>query len=519
MNILVKSTLLLTVLSTLALSARVKDDNIETSIISLPKISLENIDYNGLSISYAVGDIEITNTIIQTEEIPCMEKNSKKAMLVKTDYYLVEYKRPPLVIVVKDRTGKVVYADKVSLSENAKTTFGKGECRFWLPGALEKAYSTEKDLFLKNVQTSEIKETKAIAKEIINNTIFARFAEEEFKLYYVTDKEGKYSDIDEAYQIANAVYTTCSQSGGYTQNQVYPLKNAIDIWNKALLESNLSDKKARINHEITMKLNENIAIAYLFLGDYEAALTLFTKIKSLEKFSVTSSSKSHFSQVRARALNRMTGVNINNSTLSDPDKLTKALALTAQFSSKISITDQQKNFAALDNDFSQYKTIENNTDMNYAANAEKKAIENGTLNPYESEVAYSAMQGYFYMKTPLMALGTKYDAIPVELCSVERLNQLIITHNNVSKIPKEVGKLKNLKVLDLKDNKLTLVPEELSQLASLEKLDLSENQITRLPASIGNLSNLSTLNLKKNPLSNEEISRIMAALPKCKVKF
>ncbi|HYG49528.1 MAG TPA: hypothetical protein VD905_01445 [Flavobacteriales bacterium] len=46
------------------------------------------------------------------------------------------------------------------------------------------------------------------------------------------------------------------------------LQQAIDIWNKALTESDLNSKKARINREVTSATYVNLAIAYLWQGNY-----------------------------------------------------------------------------------------------------------------------------------------------------------------------------------------------------------------------------------------------------------
>jgi hypothetical protein len=46
------------------------------------------------------------------------------------------------------------------------------------------------------------------------------------------------------------------------------LQQAVDIWNKALLESNVNDKKTRIDREVTAAIYVNLAQAYLWMGDY-----------------------------------------------------------------------------------------------------------------------------------------------------------------------------------------------------------------------------------------------------------
>lgn len=49
------------------------------------------------------------------------------------------------------------------------------------------------------------------------------------------------------------------------------LQQAIDIWAKALLESNVNERKTRIDKEVTAAIYVNMAQAYLWIGDYTSA--------------------------------------------------------------------------------------------------------------------------------------------------------------------------------------------------------------------------------------------------------
>ena len=46
------------------------------------------------------------------------------------------------------------------------------------------------------------------------------------------------------------------------------LQAAVDIWNKALLESNVNERKTRIDKEVTAAIYVNLGQAYLWMGDY-----------------------------------------------------------------------------------------------------------------------------------------------------------------------------------------------------------------------------------------------------------
>ncbi len=205
--------------------------------------------------------------------------------------------------------------------------------------------------------------------------------------------------------------------------------------------------------------------------------------------------------------------------LTSDAKISKALSEADNYRSQVKITDRQDRYDALVLEFKKYSAATGKENQEYASQANSKAVASGKANPYDSDVMYTATQGYAFMKTPIMAMGQTYTEVPVELCAIERLNQLIITNNKVALVPSEIGQLKNLKLLNLKKNKISELPEELGQLTKVEKMDFSNNRLSKLPDSIAKLTSLEKLNLKGNPFSGDEIARIKAALPNCKIKF
>ncbi len=84
--------------------------------------------------------------------------------------------------------------------------------------------------------------------------------------------------------------------------------------------------------------------------------------------------------------------------------------------------------------------------------------------------------------------------------SLNRLEQVRMSHCNLTEVPASLGKLSALKNLDLEGNLLSILPENISNLYRLEILDLSNNHLHHLPTSLGSLSALQELNLSGNSL-------------------
>ena len=98
------------------------------------------------------------------------------------------------------------------------------------------------------------------------------------------NKKGEYDDLESAKDLALSSYR--SFDGGKNSED---LKKAIVIWEQAYTESDVDDKKARINQKVTSLVLLNLVHASLILQNPEAAQTYLNaldKIKSPYKISV-----------------------------------------------------------------------------------------------------------------------------------------------------------------------------------------------------------------------------------------
>lgn len=110
------------------------------------------------------------------------------------------------------------------------------------------------------------------------------------------------------------------------------------------------------------------------------------------------------------------------------------------------------------------------------------------------------------LKTPkaikrLSLAKMKLKEIPMEVFTLENLEELDLSRNQIREIPPQIRNLKKLRVLDISRNKLETLPTEMGQLKSLEKLEAGRNELFSIPESMGNCENLETLSLWENNLS------------------
>lgn len=86
----------------------------------------------------------------------------------------------------------------------------------------------------------------------------------QFELNYVKAKDESYNDILVAFNQASSGFKTLISDSAEAKTK---LRNSIQTWNKALDESDLQNKKARINKDISIALAFNLLEAYFALHD------------------------------------------------------------------------------------------------------------------------------------------------------------------------------------------------------------------------------------------------------------
>lgn len=60
------------------------------------------------------------------------------------------------------------------------------------------------------------------------------------------------------------------------------IQEAITYYEKALTESDMGNKKARINEEVTLAIYVNLMEAYIWMDEYAKAKTLFAKFSTFD---------------------------------------------------------------------------------------------------------------------------------------------------------------------------------------------------------------------------------------------
>jgi Leucine-rich repeat (LRR) protein len=95
-------------------------------------------------------------------------------------------------------------------------------------------------------------------------------------------------------------------------------------------------------------------------------------------------------------------------------------------------------------------------------------------------------------------------ALPAEIYSLKKLEQVHAVRNSISAIDQDLTKLSCLRVLNLRHNNITNahIPPNLNDLEDLAVLDLSYNELTEVPTNAEEAKTVLVLNLSHNQISS-----------------
>ncbi|MBS2213671.1 leucine-rich repeat domain-containing protein [Carboxylicivirga mesophila] len=464
-----------------ATAQRIDEFKAETSYLTYPRIPVKDIDWNQIKAEVAHTDISLGDKTVHKGANLCKAKGAsiKDAKVIENYYYEVKHQTPSGILRITDNTGMVLFSKRTSEAGNSSTMFGKDDCYF-LEAILVDVWKKQADTYKEIVAEDEFANVQAKAQDFVDKAVMFRYVDEEVEVFYPkTSKEHNYDALQavaqeaaEAYKLINADYQHAEAKA--------KLETAIAAWEKELEQTDLNDRKSRINKKVAATLRANMALAYAYLQQYNDAIVQVNK--ALNMYSGMSNNRTMKWEVLRDRCNEQNGYYLLN-------KDTK-VDLSAR---QVEVTNRgMAAYEEFKNDYSAYASKQQMNEYAAAKDAHDKAVESGELNPYESMVTHTSTQGYMLMYMSFNKLGE----FPVEVCELTQLNQIYFKNQDIESIPIEIGQLVNLKRLDLSKNRIKLIPDE-----------------------IGACKELKTIILKGNPLPQSELDKLTKLLPDCKVKM
>jgi hypothetical protein len=198
-------------------------------------------------------------------------------------YYHLEFTyRHPMSFRVSNANNMEIYAASPAELTEFKTYKGP---------ATKTSPSTDITAMLKTMEDKILQDNLTAINHMVNDRIGFEKTDRKTEIFYVKSKNESHNDILDAYNAATLGFKLFGTS---EEQGTLKLNEAINLWKTALLESEIDNKKARIDKDVTIALYYNLLEAYFILRnttDADGILTTMGRMdlsnrdkKDLEKY-------------------------------------------------------------------------------------------------------------------------------------------------------------------------------------------------------------------------------------------
>lgn len=216
--------------------------------------------YTGDSVFVAVitlYDFESTQPERHEREKSYYDKESESTKKVMEPYYITSYKRPTHIQLFVDN--EVIYDEMLASSKEF----------------VRKEFKTRPNM--REIEKKTVEESLRAVNHLLNERYGFVRKDMRLTIEYIKNKKGLYDDLENAKNEAVQGYQNLKNAELNTN-----IANAITIWKKALQESNIEDRKSRINKKVTICLLFNILKASIFTNQFTQAHQYVDKLNKMD---------------------------------------------------------------------------------------------------------------------------------------------------------------------------------------------------------------------------------------------
>ncbi len=227
------------------------------------------------------------------------KKSSENAVIVQFIAHGFEYEPVKLTEMKNYSTNKVSYRASFNyrhpitikiLSPDRNTVLWEAAVEetnsysTWTSGDIEYKEKAERVIqdnasLLPSLETPCIEKSMKKANELLNKKCGFSVTERKTVLNNVEGKKFDYADYASAYVSAAEAYM---QIIDFPEEAKTKLLKSIELWNLAMQQSTPSDKKSRVNNDVTFATIWNLAEAYTWTNDYAKAKAILVKTATLD---------------------------------------------------------------------------------------------------------------------------------------------------------------------------------------------------------------------------------------------
>jgi hypothetical protein len=209
---------------------------------------------NALNYTVTLQGFEATPAKIISEVKKEVSRKDGVSTSIDVTYYHIEFTyRHPMSFRVSNAMNQEIYA-----AAPAELT----EFKLYKGAATKTQPSMDVNAVVKSMEDKCLQENLKAINHMVNDRIGFERTNETFELYYVKSKNESHNDILDAYNAATLGFKMLGTNEAQGKSE---LDKAIIIWKKALEESEIDNKKARIDKDVTIAIYFNLLEAYFAL--------------------------------------------------------------------------------------------------------------------------------------------------------------------------------------------------------------------------------------------------------------
>jgi hypothetical protein len=230
---------------------------------------------NAVNITAQLGDL---SPLVPEMKIADMTYYSNgKSTPYKAYSYQIKYKR--LITLLVETPQGVVY-NEVPMEIN-KDLIYKSPGEFKSEYELNNWWSSNKARIQDLLENETVEKNLSVIQTLLNDNYAFKKVNYVADIYLVKDKKVDYTDYQNAYLAVIEGYNSLTENYEKVAAKA-KINEAIAIWEKALLESDVENKKARIDEDVTYATYLNLIEAYIFVDDFSKAKSLTAKLTTYD---------------------------------------------------------------------------------------------------------------------------------------------------------------------------------------------------------------------------------------------
>ncbi len=470
-------------------------------------LALKGYDYMSspdMSIELTFDGLKVTKKEQKVNEFKC--KKNGESTTCRSYYYEVSYKMPCTMKVTSG--GSVIVQKNLSISQ--KIEAGKTSQEGTV-GYLEAWWEAAEDHFTAKLEGASVLNCMMRAHQILESNL--QYVELPKTFNFISAKHNKhnYDDLNKANQ--KAIDAIKANEDLADENEVQDkLYAAVQEWEtilfKARATSGEKKKNRRFkNDRILGHITNNIALAYLYLNQFDKASDYVYKALELNK-------ESEFTATLNRIKYRRNLEDVNKDIPVDEERIISAqrsvagkgilsaVAINKFYETKVEM--KEINYVEPDTTtVTQVDPVNTTTTTNNSNGTSGSGTNNGGNNTTNSSVSSAPAKFDQAKLMDRFDLDKKiiYTNLTQALREPEKVYRLDLSGKNMSSLTPQISRLVNLQELNLSNNRLTTLPNELFGLVYLQYLDLDNNQLKKeLPVQVGRLVNLLSLHFGNNEI-------------------